>query len=50
MSMFGSGYKDDMYYEMQNFIEEHSLEELLYLVHALIKYGDEEKIKLKEED
>jgi len=48
MSMFGSDYKDDMYYEMNDFIEEHSLEELLYLVYALIKYGDTDVIKLKE--
>lgn len=50
MSMFGPEYKDDMYYEMKDFIEEHSLEELLYLVYALIEYGDTEKIKLKKED
>lgn len=50
MSMFGNDYKDDIYYEMKNFIEEHSLEELLYLVYALIEYGDIDKIKLKKED
>ena len=50
MSMFGSNYKDHMYYEMKDFIEEHSLEELLYLVYALIEYGDTDKIKLKKED
>ena len=49
MSMFGSDYKDDMYYEMKDFIEEHSLEELLYLVYALIEYGDADKIKLQKE-
>ena len=47
MSMFGSEYKDDMSYEMKDFIEEHSLEELLYLLSALIEYYDTEKIKLK---
>ena len=50
MSMFGSNYKDDMYYEMKDFVEEHSLEELLYLVYARIEYGDTAKIKLKKED
>ena len=49
MSMFKSDYEDYMYYEMKNFIKEHSFEELLYVLHSLIKNGDTVVIKLKED-
>ena len=50
MSMFGNNAKDYLYSELEDFVKEHSLEELMDVLRALFEYIDVEDIKIKKED
>lgn len=50
MSMLGEDFKDDMYFELKEFVQEHSLEELMDVLHSFFEYVKLDEIKIKKED
>ena len=50
MSMFGDNAKSYLYDELEDFLKEHSLEELMDVLRALFEYMDLNDIKIKKED